>query len=117
MFDMHWHPIQFNRFHIFGWVLWARRTIDGVVAVDDSEAAVQRHVDGHLRLSHLQQDRRRSATRRRRARVSGRAARGRRRTVSMGDETNGRCVLIFLVTCVPRLTSTASKSMWPGRMM
>jgi len=38
-------------------------------------------------------------------------------TVSIGEETKGRCSLTFLVTYVSRVTSWASKVMWPGRMM
>mmetsp|Transcript_5790 Transcript_5790/g.12655 ORF Transcript_5790/g.12655 Transcript_5790/m.12655 type:complete len:292 (+) Transcript_5790:358-1233(+) len=38
-------------------------------------------------------------------------------TVSIGLEMKGRLSLIFFVTCVCRLTSSAAKLMWPGRMM
>lgn len=38
-------------------------------------------------------------------------------TVSMGDETSGAFRVRFLVSFDPRLTSSAEKSMYPGKIM
>lgn len=38
-------------------------------------------------------------------------------TVSMGEETNGAFIAIFFVSCEVRSTSSAVKSIYPGRMI
>lgn len=38
-------------------------------------------------------------------------------TVSMGEETSGAFKVKFLVSLDPRFTSSAEKSMYPGRIM